>query len=77
LALDKAFQEELGKLQSQALIQAKAKLLHGSMLTEILSTLKQLNVSLAFLLPPLQTSEEANSPQTVDASGSSGVAGNC
>lgn len=73
-AMDKAFREELVKLQSQALIQAKSQLLHGSMLTEILSTLKKLNVSEA-LLSPLQTSEVANSPQTVEAGGSSAVAG--
>jgi hypothetical protein len=31
-AMDKAFREELGKLQSQALAQAESQLLHGSML---------------------------------------------
>jgi hypothetical protein len=74
-AMDKAFREELGKLQSQALAQAESQLLHGSMLSEILSTLKQLNLSTEVLISPLNIAEEANPPQTVDAGGSLGVAG--
>jgi len=74
-AMDKAFREELGKLQSQALAQAESQLLHGSMLSEILSTLKQLNLPTEVLISPLNTAEEANPPQTVDAGGSLGVAG--
>jgi hypothetical protein len=35
--MNKKFQDELDKLQFQALQQAKEQLLHGSMLTEILT----------------------------------------
>jgi hypothetical protein len=44
-AMDKAFRTEIAKLQNQALDQAKSQLLHGNMLNEILTTLKQLNTT--------------------------------
>jgi len=44
-AMNKQFREELGRLQSQAAIQAESQQLHGLMLTEILKTLQQINVS--------------------------------
>jgi len=72
-AMGKAFRAEIGKLQEQALSQAKSQILHGSMLTEILDMLKQSNLSnvQSTLLSP----EVANPPQVFDASDSQGVAG--
>jgi len=74
-AMDRAFREEIGKLQSQAQLQANAQAAHGSLLSEILSMVQKLQ------LPQVtdsshNTSEAANPPQTVDAGSSSGAAGN-
>jgi hypothetical protein len=71
--MNKAFREEIEKLQQQALSQAKFQNLHGSMLTEILDMLKQSNRSnvQSTLLPP----EAANPPQVFDAGDPIGVAG--
>jgi hypothetical protein len=44
-AMDNAFRTEIGKLQEQAISQAKSQLLHGSMLTEILGMLKNSNLN--------------------------------
>jgi len=73
-AMEKAFKEEISKLQHQATLQATAQLSHGNMLTEILSMLKQTNLIREFNNIPNQ-SEEANHPQTEVAGDSSGVAG--
>jgi hypothetical protein len=77
--MEKKFKEELLKLQDQAESQAKSQLLHGSMLTEILSTLKQFHFSVdatssSLHIPPIP-SEVVNHPQTQEAGGSSGAAG--
>lgn len=72
-AMDKAFRTELEKLRSQASVQATAQAAHGTILSEILTTLKNLTVQ-----PPevvINTSEVANPPQTLEAGGSHGVAG--
>jgi hypothetical protein len=71
--MNKAFREEIEKLQQQALSQAKSQNLHGSMLTKILDMLKQSNRSnvQSTLLPP----EAANPPQASDAGDPIGVAG--
>jgi hypothetical protein len=71
--MNKAFREEIEKLQQQALSQAKFQNLHGSMLTEILNMLKQSNRNnvQSTLLPP----EAANPPQAFDAGDPIGVAG--
>jgi len=71
--MNKAFREEIEKLQQQALSQAKFQNLHGSMLTEILDMLRQSNRGnvQSSLLPP----EVANPPQVFDAGDPIGVAG--
>jgi hypothetical protein len=73
-AMEKAFKEEICKLQHQAVQQAKAQPTHGSMLTEILSMLKQTNIANEASINPKKT-EVANLPQTEVAGDSSGVAG--
>jgi hypothetical protein len=73
-AMEKAFRDEINKLQHQASLQAKAQLSHGNMLTEILSMLKQANTSIESNHGPNQ-SEAANHPQTEVAGDSPGVAG--
>ncbi len=72
--MEKAFREEINKLQSQALQQAKAQSTHGELLTENLGMLKQNNAS---RINPHNSimSEAANHPQTEDAGNSLGVAG--
>jgi len=72
--MEKAFREEINKLQYQALQQAKAQSSHGSMLTEILSMLKQNNFT-HDTLTDHKLSEAANHPQTEAAGDSPGVAG--
>ena len=77
--MEKKFKEELLKLQNQAESQAKSQLIHGSLLTEILSTLKQVHISAdtslnSNLTTPI-TSESVNLPQTQEAGGSSRAAG--
>jgi len=77
--MEKKFKEELLKLQDQAESQAKSQLLHGSMLTEILSTLKQFHFSVdatssSLHIPPIP-SEAVNHPRTQEVGGSSGAAG--
>jgi len=71
--MNKAFREEIEKLQQQALSQAKFQNLHGSMLTEILDMLRQSNRGnvQSTLLPP----DAANPPQVFDAGDPIGVAG--
>jgi hypothetical protein len=72
--MEKAFREEINKLQYQALQQAKAQSSHGSMLTKILSMLKQNNFTYDTLTDH-KLSEAANHPQTEAAGDSPGVAG--
>jgi len=74
-AMDRAFREEIGKLQSQAQLQANAQAAHGSLLSEILSMVQKLQLPQITDSSP-NTSEVVNPPQTVDAGGSSGAAGN-
>jgi hypothetical protein len=59
-AMDKAFRTEIAKLQNQALDQAESQLLHGNMLNEILTTLKQLNTTTDKPVVPPDKSEAAN-----------------
>jgi hypothetical protein len=71
-AMDKAFRTEIGKLQEQAVSQAKPQLLHGTMLSEILSMLKKsttIEEDFTFIQP-----EVASPPQVLDSGGSKGVA---
>jgi hypothetical protein len=72
-AMDNAFRTEIGKLQEQAISQAKSQLLHGSMLTEILGMLKNsnLNNETSTSAPP----DAANPTQASDAGDSLRVAG--
>jgi hypothetical protein len=78
-AMNKQFREEIGRLQSQAEIQAESQQLHESMLTEILKNLQQLNVSQEIQqeitnTPSLQP-EAANHPQAGLAGDPSGASG--
>jgi hypothetical protein len=73
--MNKKFHEEIGKLQDQALQQAKEQSLHGSLLTEILTLLKSSNIpSLESSINPTP-STTANHQATVDAGSSQGAAG--
>jgi hypothetical protein len=81
--MNKAFQNEINKLQSQAKQQANAQVTHGTMLSEILEMLKKANMSTTANAPcssaetiePTTPSNQANHLATVDAGGSQGVAG--
>jgi len=77
--MNKQFREEIGRLQSQAEIQAESQQLNESMLTEILKNLQQLNVSQEIQqeitnTPSLQP-EAANHPQAGLAGDPSGASG--
>jgi len=82
-AMNKAFHNEINKLQSQAKQQANAQVTHGTMLSEILEMLKKANMYTTANAPcsPAETSHtttpsnQANHLETVDAGGSSGAAG--
>jgi hypothetical protein len=73
--MNKKFHEEKGKLQDRALQQAKEQLLHGSLLTEILTLLKGSNISSLENSTNPTPSTTANQQVTVDAGGSQGAAG--
>jgi hypothetical protein len=73
--LGKQFRDEICKLQSQAAKQADTQLEQSSMLSEILSTLKKINLSTLMDNQSPKRSEVANPPQTAKAGGSPGVAG--
>jgi len=77
--MNKQFREELGRLQSQAAIQAESQQLHGLMLTEILKTLQQINVSQELQQEITNKSslqpQAANHPQAGLAGDPSGAAG--
>jgi hypothetical protein len=74
--MGKQFRDEICKLQSQAAKQADTQLEQSSMLSEILSTLKKINLSTLIDDQSPKRSEVANPPQTAEAGGSPGVAGN-
>jgi len=72
--MEKAFREEINKQQYQALQQAKAQSSHGTMLTKILSIMKQNNFTHDTLIDQ-KLSEAANHPQTEAAGDSPRAAG--
>jgi len=74
-AMSKDFRDERAKLKNEALVQSKSQLLHGSMLIEILTTLKQFNLSMEPQVTLPKTPEAANHPQVSTAGDSPGVAG--
>jgi hypothetical protein len=74
--MNKSFRAELTKLQQQASVQSKLQLLHGSLLSEILSTLKHFNLNIDPNPTSPKTPEAANHPQVSTAGNSNGVAGN-
>jgi hypothetical protein len=73
--MGKHFKDEIGKLQTQAAKQADTQLAQSSMLSEILFTLKKINLSTLIEDQSQKRSEVVNLPQTAEAGGSPGVAG--
>jgi hypothetical protein len=73
--MGKQFKDKIGKLHLQAVKQADVQQAQSTMLTEILTTLKKINLSTLIEEQSPKRSEVVNPSQTAEAGGSPGVAG--
>jgi hypothetical protein len=73
--MGKQFKDKIGKLHLQAVKQADVQQAQSTMLTEILTTLKKINLSTLMEEQSPKRSEVVNPSQTAEAGGSPGVAG--